>query len=104
MIANVIRSKYFFRHTVLFLAAQECLLSAQTNKPLAPPRGSPGISRRAQGPLRQAPAYDNNRRIDIELDSDLATNFVMAKIVTGKDISEQIAIVVKQLSASVTET
>src|SRR5882724_5120240 len=49
--------------------------------------------------------WQNNRRIDIKLSSfELATNFLIAKVITGTEPPQEIACVVKRLDSRAGET
>ena len=86
----------------LLLSMEIQPLCAQTNRWPGPP---PSFRGPGQQPLRPraAPAWNNKRRIDFRLSTfDLATNFVVAKVVTGEEVPSKIALVVKRVGLSAT--
>ena len=87
---------------VLILASCGHPAQAQTNHPPVLRPSRPHFDRMpGPGSFGSLTQWDNGRRIDICLSTfDLATNFVIAGVETGKDPPSQIAVVVKQLSSA----
>ena len=75
----------------IFAAPQPFLFAGEVGQPALPRAAVP----------KPGGHWDQNRRVNIELDStDLTTNLVIAKVITGTEVPEQIALMVKALGQS----